>query len=201
MAYDKKYYIRAGAHSEPASHFLVESIRAHRTAQTPVMRAILRHSEHKSNVIELVILVLNDVAALDTRLSFNPLPRMFDMYRANRFPLLIPAIDRLHPFSMELFHWGNSSQTFGESAVELALSYENQYGGSFNYTQTIDIKNSIGPLTIGNSDAAEIAKATAEIGKEVKELSKTLGKLSSWISPIINKSQNIETDKIDGTPS
>ncbi|MEO8611119.1 MAG: ATP-binding protein [Chloroflexota bacterium] len=73
MAYDNRYYLRLGAHSESATHFLVEAIRAKRAIQTPILRAILRHSEHKSHIIELAIIVLNDAAALGVEITFDPI--------------------------------------------------------------------------------------------------------------------------------
>jgi hypothetical protein len=42
MAPDNRYYIRAGAHTVPASHFLVEAIHARRGLRLPLLRHLVR---------------------------------------------------------------------------------------------------------------------------------------------------------------
>jgi predicted HTH transcriptional regulator len=56
MAPDKKYYIRAGAHSGPASHYIVEAIRARRGLQKPLLRGVLRLHPQKPNIVQLAVL-------------------------------------------------------------------------------------------------------------------------------------------------
>ena len=59
MAQDKKYYVRAGAHSGSVGHFIVEAIRARRGLQKPILCGLIRRNEHKPNTMELAILALN----------------------------------------------------------------------------------------------------------------------------------------------
>ncbi len=171
MASDGRYYIRAGANSDPASHFLVEAIRSRRVVQTPILSAILRRSHRKSRVIELVLAVVNDSVALDVVLNFVPLPKALGENFSDRFPLKIPFIDRLNPFVMELFWWGGRSQTFGKEPVELHVDCKDLLDRSIPpFIQTIDVTNSIDPMTIGDTDAEQIEKAIKEVSKKLDKL-------------------------------
>src|SRR6266496_1739661 len=63
MAPDRKYYLRVGAHSGAATHFLVEAIRSRRGIQSPMLRAVFRNHEHKPGIVQLVIMNVNNAAA------------------------------------------------------------------------------------------------------------------------------------------
>ncbi len=167
MAYDRKYYIRAGAHSAPAGHFLVEAIRSYKHFQSPQLIAALRRSERRSNVVELAIKCINDATALNVQISFNPLPKAIKENFSDRFPLAIPFIDKETPFYMELYYWRLRLEMFGEKPVELQVSYNDLTNKMFTYTQTIDVTNSIGPMTIGETDLEAIAKAIEKISVQL----------------------------------
>src|SRR5690606_33031336 len=113
MAPDKKYYIRAGAHSAPASHFLVEAIRLRRTLEKPLLRGLLRVNPQKHSVIDLVIMTANDAPALNVTVNFEPLPLALAEHFEESFPLSIPVIDKNHPFRMELYKILHKSSIFG----------------------------------------------------------------------------------------
>jgi len=74
MAYDKKYYIRIGAHSDAASHFLVEALRSLKNISRPNLRGIMKYHPTKPRIEELVIVSINDSVALDLKLTFDPFP-------------------------------------------------------------------------------------------------------------------------------
>jgi hypothetical protein len=135
---DGTYYTRAGTHSDPASHFIVEALFAKRSVQSPVIRAVLINSERKTAVIELAVLVVNDSAALNVEVSFDPLPKIAEHVR-DSFPLCIPVIDQRHPFTMELFRMLLKSEMFGSEPVLLKLDYEDVLGNKHHYEQQIDV--------------------------------------------------------------
>ncbi|MEO0562687.1 MAG: ATP-binding protein, partial [Chloroflexota bacterium] len=124
MAPDKRYYVRAGAHSDPAGHFLIESIRARRRLQKPVLRGLLRSNAQTARVIELVVMSLNETPALDVRLTFDGLPQSVQAAFDDRLPLYIPVIDRRHPFSMDASLFGMDETGFGKYRITLRLNYQ-----------------------------------------------------------------------------
>lgn len=159
MAYDNRYYIRAGAHSVPASHFLVEALRTRRIFQEPILRALLKRSLRKSDVVELEILVVNNAVAFNVEVTFDPLPiSLYENFR-DRFPFTIPFVDQYHPFSMDLYVWGLRPEIFGDQPVELKVTFSNIFGQHQMYSQTIDVVKHIDPMTLGSTDLAEIQKA------------------------------------------
>jgi hypothetical protein len=181
MAYDKRYYLRVGSHSDPASHFLVEALRSKRSVQSPQLRAVLRRSDRKSRIVELVITPLNEAVALDVQISFDPFPKGFELHFLDRFPLYIPLIDRLHPFHMELYMWLLRSEIFGDKPVDLIISYKDTLGHEYHYKQTIDVTNSIDPMQIGETDLANIETA---INKLSDKLEKQTSFLREFTKPI-----------------
>jgi len=168
MAYDKKYYIRSGAHSNPANHFLIEALRARRGLQKPLLKGLLRFSDKKPNVVQLVISALNDAPAIDVKLSFDPLTKTFKEYYSDKFPLEIPAIDKNNPFVMDLLIFGNISATFGKTPIKLILEYTDIAKNKYQYNQTIDPSLCLGPMSIGPEILEKIEKTLAKIEKKLK---------------------------------
>lgn len=180
MAYDHRYRIRLGAHSEVANHYLVEAIRARKIIQAPALRGLLQRSIRKASVVELAILVINDAPALNVKISLNPLTEWLKAHE-DSFPLQIPIIDRTHPFNMELFLWGGRIETFGEEpSTQLLVEYENTIGQEFKYEQVIDVRYGIDPMSIGYSDLENISTGIHTVSSQIESLHKTL---RSWRKP------------------
>lgn len=170
MAPNNKYYVRAGAHSGPASHFLVEAIRTQRGLGTPLLRALLRPSETKPQIIQLQILALSDVVALDVQLDFEPLPTVIRQHLSDLFPARIPLIDRQHPYTLDMFPFGGRSDTFGSQPVTLKLTYRDVAGREHSMAQQIDARRDVPPLKIGDPDSTAIRKSLEEISRQMKYL-------------------------------
>lgn len=146
MAPDKRYYLRAGAHSGPASHFLVEAIRLRRSLQRPLLRGVLIPSTKISDVIQLVIVCLNEATALNVKISLDPLPKGFSTQGLSKhFPLEIPVIDRIHPLTMDIaprFNWENA---VGGDFLNLKLEYQDIADRQFKEDQTLDFPHNLAP--------------------------------------------------------
>ena len=167
MAYDKKYYIRAGACSSPASHFLVESIRARRGLVDPMLKGTLRFTQRDDNVVELVITSINDATALEVEVSFDPPTKTFKEFLEDKFPLIIPLINKLNPFNMDISTWPNSKESFGENPVILKLKYKDITGKLFTNEQLLDISKNLGPMKISGTDYLK------GINKELEKISRS----------------------------
>jgi hypothetical protein len=168
MARDEKYYIRAGAHSGPAGHFLVEAIRARRI-EKPLLRGLIRFHDKKPRTVQLHIVTLSDAPALDVKISFDPLPKMFQSVK-HLLPLHISVISRQFPFSMDISHLHIGEKVFGDKPVTLHLEYKDYLGEVFQDTQSIDPNDSLGPIEIGAEITVEIRKALEKIAKEIARL-------------------------------
>jgi len=103
MAYDNKYYIRSGAHSNPAGHFLVEAIRARRNLISPLLKGILKPNPQNTSVVQLLIISLNNAPALDVEITFDVFPLILHDKQKEVFPLKIPVINKNNPFTMDFY--------------------------------------------------------------------------------------------------
>lgn len=168
MAPDKKYYIRAGTHSGPASHYLVEAIRARRGLQNPVLRGLIRMHPQKDNVVQLVVLNIAESPALNVEITFTPLPNAFAEHTANKFPLVIPVISREQSFAMDVSLWGAGAEIFGTASVLLKMKYNNLVGRVFEDAQSLHPDQSLGPLRF--TDTKDTKKLIEHIANELKHL-------------------------------
>jgi hypothetical protein len=174
MAPDKKYYVRAGAHSGSTGHFLVEAIRAKRGIQAPMLRGILRLHERKSQIIELVIIPVNEATALNVSITFNPFPQIIERHFRDRFPVRIAAIDRAHPFVMDLSTFPGNRQAFGEDPVYLQFEYEDVLGRRYSDQQLLDPKQNMGPIKIGEEITEKVHQSLEKVARQLSRLEQTL---------------------------
>lgn len=178
MAPDYRYYVRAGTHSLPAGHFLVEAIRSRRGLHHPFLRGLLRLSSSKTNIVELVVLAANDATALDVQIKFDPLPKVFrDM--PDQFPLVVPIIDRENPFTMDLLSRHGIQETLGEVPVYLELTYSDVAGNSFRERQLLDPHRNLSPVPLGSEDVDEIKRSLKQIVKQMKRLNYMVDRTSN----------------------
>jgi hypothetical protein len=96
MASDGRYYIRAGAHSVPASHFLVEALRARRGISAPQISFFLRPRPDTSGYAELEVVNISSVAAVDITVSIRPIPPLLQR-RNNEGVVKVRLLDAAHP--------------------------------------------------------------------------------------------------------
>jgi hypothetical protein len=172
MAKDHKYYIRAGAHSVPTGHYLVEALRARRAVQSPMLRGVIRKDPRRPGVKELAIVALNDAPALDVQVSFDPLPSIFPESMASSFPLIIPVVGRDNPFSMDisLSVWGGDPSE--GKPVRLQLLYRDLLGKELRHEQLLKMDSCGGLISFGTDALVEIHKSIDKLTSEVRRLGK-----------------------------
>jgi len=69
MAPDKHYYIRAGTHTVPAQHFIIDAIWAKRYFFKPRLTHLFRLKPEQERTIQLGILALTDAPAVDVKIK------------------------------------------------------------------------------------------------------------------------------------
>lgn len=168
MAYDKKYYIRAGAHSDGATHFQVEALRSFRQYTKPNLKGVMRYHPSKPGIEELLIVSINDAVALNTTITFEPFPLAFREHFSDDFPLEIPVINKENPFRLEISGFGFRTQAFGEEPVDLILEYFDVLGKSYRTRQTISPQKNLQPMAIGEDVNLRLVKAIETLAKNIK---------------------------------
>lgn len=168
MAYDKKYYIRVGAHSGAANHFLIESLRSLRGKTRPYLKGVMKYHPTKPKIEQLAIIALNESVALDVRLNFDPLPIALRDHFSDDFPLEIAAIDKNNPFTMEISGFGFREEAFGEKPVLLKLEYKDILGNTFKSEQEISPHKNLQPMMIGDDVFKELVRAINKLTSKLK---------------------------------
>lgn len=168
IAYDNKYYIRAGAHSASATHFQIEALRSLRQFSKPNIKGILRTHPNKPMVEELLIVALNDAVALDIKLDLNPLPLVFEKMGITNFPLEIPFVDKNNPFRMDIFTHANKKESFGEKPIKLILEFKDVLHNVYEHEQIIFPSKNIQPVQISKDTNLRLVEAIEKLEKKIK---------------------------------
>lgn len=145
MAPDNKYYVRLGAHSVPANHYIVEAMRAKRGINIPILRGMLRKHPQKDDVVELAIVSASNAIALDVSIDFSPVPNILSESEYP-LPLRTPMIRSDHPLIFEIGAFHSLMDNIGSSQFNLILDYIDIFGTNHTYTQTIEIKSHMSPI-------------------------------------------------------
>jgi hypothetical protein len=164
MAPDNRYYVRAGAHTVPASHFLVEAIHARRALRAPILRHVVRRKPEGGGVLQLGIICLNDAPALNVEITLDPPPRWLVKWGAG-LPLVVPVISRETSFYFD-FH----ILTIGQEprpTFQVHLKYTDLADKAHQAILAVDVDKQMGP-SLGS-------------GNELKELERGLGKIADAI--------------------
>lgn len=159
QAPDKKYYIRAGAHTEPARHFIVEALWAKRHASKPRLTHLFRVKPGVDDVVQLAILSLTESPALNVCINLSPLPTRLKQY-GEFFPLRTEIIDRQSPFVLDVGLWRKGD--FGPP-VQLSLTYFDLAGNEYATECMIDDSKALPPKRIGGDSLLKISRSLESI--------------------------------------
>ncbi|QJW89515.1 ATP-binding protein [Spirosoma taeanense] len=163
---DGRYYIRAGAHTVPAKHFIVEAIRAKRFSGKPKLSYTFRLKPSDEDILQLGIVAITNAPAFDVIISLDPLPRYLKP-RAQDFPIKLPLIDQNNPFFFDVSRYNNSEDSFGNN-IALNINYCDLLQNDYNENLTIGIE-STPPIVIGNKHN-ELIKALGAVEKAITKL-------------------------------
>ena len=170
MANDNRYYIRAGAHTEPASHFIVEAIHARRGLRTPLLRHIVRRKPGNSIVIQLGIIALNAASAINVSVENDtPLSGSFIAYLVESFSLQVPIISEQFPLFFDIAQITGNSIKFPPFNINLTYSdlANRPYQESFKVEIERQLVADISTIDYGNDS---IVQALENIAQEVQKL-------------------------------
>lgn len=169
MASDKRYYLRAGAHTVPATHFIVEAIWAKRHFSKPRLTHFLRQKPGADAALQVGIVALTDSPAVDVEVVVSPLPFLLRGCK-EAFPLKMPVVDRHNPFFLDLFLLGLSKERGDfEQVTSLHVSYSDLASNRYTYESQIDVLNSIAPVKIGSNANEKIAESLVSIERVLKD--------------------------------
>jgi Putative DNA-binding domain len=155
MAADRRYYLRAGADTLPASSFIVESIWARRNLPKPRLMHIaqLDHFTKDSHWLNVEIVTVNDATALEVEIEISPETSL-------TFPLHVTAIDKLHPFSFRL------EIPFQGIALEIKIKYADAAGNAYAYIGQIDSRLCVWPFDRPQTNLSRIAEAIERLNSQ-----------------------------------
>lgn len=158
---DRRYYIRAGAHTVPARHFIIEAIRAKRFNVKPKLSHIFRLKPGYEQVLQLGVVAITNAAAINITLTLNPLPKIL-RNRSKDFPIKLPLIDQNNPFFFDVALFSDSEASFGTD-VNLSIEYDDLLQNHYSQELTIGVE-STPPIIVGSPNK-EMIKAIQSIEK------------------------------------
>lgn len=150
---DNRYYIRAGAHTVPAPHFIVEALYAKRHFLSPKLIHLIRINQNTtvSDFLHVEVIAATDGVALDVEIDFDPRPNDHGL----SFPLVAPIIDREHPFA---FRFEVQRQPVFESRIR--INYRDFANAVYSYEKPIDISQCLSPW---HRDFGELGRISEEL--------------------------------------
>lgn len=195
MAPDHKYYIRAGAHTVPATHYIVEALWARRRVQHPQLAHTMRLKPEASDIIQLAILPLTEEPAINVTIAIDPLPEMWKDSKAV-FPLKLPLLDRTTPFYLDITTYFAAEERLGQG-IHLQVEYEDLARNCYEYTAILDIK-SIAPWTIGTPANEKIAKSLESIDNTLKAVPKAIDELNGETAQVRGRLETMKSVAFPG---
>jgi hypothetical protein len=166
QAPDSRYYLRAGAHTVPAQHFIVEAMFARRSLRFPLLSYVVRYKpDSRRPIAQLGIVCLNSSPALDVRITIDPLPPMLDQLQPHRFPLRVPVISDQHPFLFDCTVLAVSKQP--RPKFTCTISYSDLTNQEHQSVFPIDLDQHLGPNFGSMKGIEDVAKSLDKIANNL----------------------------------
>lgn len=191
MALDKHYYIRAGAHTLKATHFIIDAIWAKRHFFKPRLTHLFRRKPEQEQTIQLGILALTDSPAVDVKINISPEPQMIHL--GSLFPIHIPIIDRINPFFFDVSIYYPKKELW-EKDLYLEVEYYDLARNSYEYKKKIEVSGSVSAILSANDNPAKMVKALESIHKVLLNLTISREKAAKPSFVLSKPSESIFTD-------
>lgn len=161
------YYIRAGTHTEKATHFIVDAIWAKRYFSKPRLIHLFRLKPDNSAIVQLGIINLTDGPAIDVEIDILPLPQILQHCK-HLFPLHLSVVDRANPFFFDISTYMKTEQSLDKDIDNhIEMKYFDLNGKDYDYHKKLEIMGAVPPINISNN----------EILKELKSINNSLSKI------------------------
>ncbi len=144
MAPDKKYYIRAGVHTDPAPHFLVEALWAKRHMLKPRIAHVVRPKPDDDEVLQLGVVAVTDSPAIGVEVAISHMPLRGKTLR--EFPLHVPLIDRHNPLYFDVSTRETVRKSPDTHVFSLEVGYHDLESNTYEYKATVDLTRSLSSL-------------------------------------------------------
>jgi hypothetical protein len=161
MGPGKRYFIRSGAHTEVASHFIVESIWARRHLSKPRLMHVTTVDPYSTaeSMMTIELVTITGSPAIDVTIDIAPRPSEGP---ASIFPLQTTLIDNTHPYS---FRFNIPNQGF---AGNLIVTYHDVARNQYEYSSTVDSKSCLSAWNRGTYPLQEVAQALVELNRTLQ---------------------------------
>jgi Putative DNA-binding domain len=164
MAPDKRYYIRAGAHGDPASAYMVEALIARRGLTQPLLRHVL---SRKANSVQLAIVCASTAPALDVRITL-PASELF--FSDRQTSLHVGVVSQTNPLVIDL-----RETLLGDEVtppLPLLVLYRDALGREHSQTFAIDVASPL-PLAFTSDD---MSRRLARIEDAIQDAGSSIGR-------------------------
>ena len=141
MAPDHRYYIRAGVHTEPASHFIVEAIRSKRYLSKPRIAHIVRPSPDDCEVLQLGVVTGTASPAIDLEIAISHMPMTGKLLQ--EFPLRVELIDQQNPLFFDISTRESVRREPEQHEFTLKVTYHDLTSDVYEYERIVNIERSL----------------------------------------------------------
>lgn len=170
MAHDHCYYIRAGAHTVPAGHFIVEAIRARRGLRTPLLSHIVRLKPGNSKVIQLGIVALNAASAINVSVESDTPLNGFTSRLDERISLQVPIISEQFPLFFDIALIMLHRPEF--PSFNINLTYSDIANRTYDQSFEVDIERQLGPNLSSDKGTDAIVEKLKDIATAITKIKK-----------------------------
>lgn len=168
MAPDNRYYIRAGAHTVSASHFIVEAIHARRGARVPILRHVVRYKPGSASTLQIGFVALGEVPAIDVSIRIEPLPEWLSGSSTDTFPIQVSVISEQFPFFFDFHILTIENSKLPTFQAELA--YTDTVGRQYQQIIQIDTDRQLGPNLDFEVGLKDVERSLRNIESAIKHI-------------------------------
>jgi len=168
MAPDYHYYIRAGAHTAKANHFIVEALWAKRNVRKARLIHLSREKPGDGGVRQLGVLALTDAPAINVSIQLNPLPQYY--IKKGSFPLKVPVVDSNNPFFFDTALWPPDKEDFGDN-ISMEVKYSDLSDNDYTYESPVKTTDGIPPIQLSGPNYLK------EIAEELQSIKDAISKI------------------------
>jgi hypothetical protein len=184
MAPDGRYYIRAGALTVPAPHFVVEALMARRGLTQPVLRPIVRHKPGVGLVVQLGLVAASPAPALDVQLTI-PEPPEYLRSLEGAVSVSTGVISPETPLFLDLH-----VRSFGDKDLEpipIQVRYRDLAGRPYEDNFVVDIERQLGITLMGEAGYRGLEDRLRDIDSAVRALGGNIKSNEQHLRTIANK--------------